>query len=416
MGLSSRICGAACRIRPTSRGDRRRHARFVLVEGNPVSLRVSISFLAVWPLALGLACGKKEVSAPPPLEVVVATVEKQDVEIRSEWVGTITGYVNADIRPKVEGYLLRQVYRDGSAVETGDLLFEIDPRQYQADLDEAKGQVARTRALLVRHQNDVRRYTPLAAEGAVSQKELDDAVQNLAAAKAQLAADLAALENARLNLEWTKVLSPIAGIAGIAQAQVGDLVKPISLLTQVSQLDPIKVSFPVSEVEYLKFARRNPRRDAEGVPRSGGTQLELILADGSTYPEKGRVDVAGLGVTATTGTIEIQGVFPNTDNLLRPGQFAKVRAVTERFPDALVVPQRAVRDLQGLMQVARVGDDNKVEFVNVELGPATGSRYVVKSGLKSGDVVVTEGLQKIRDGLEVKPKPPEEPGAAKAAS
>jgi membrane fusion protein (multidrug efflux system) len=378
-----------------------------------VPLHPPVLLLAALVSITALACEKPEAQAPPPREVVVVPALEQDVEIRSEWVGTITGYVNADIRPKVEGYLLRQVYRDGSPVKAGELLFEIDPRQYVANLDEAKGQVAKTRAMLVRYENDVRRYTPLAAEGAVSQKELDDAVQGLAAARAQLAADEANLENARLNLAWTKILSPIDGVAGIAQGQVGDLVKPVTLLTQVSQLDPIKVSFPVSEIEYLSFARRSQAAGDGGQP-SGKTPLELILADGSRYPKTGRVEVAGLGVAKTTGTIEIQGVFENSDNLLRPGQYARVRAVTDKLTGALVIPQRAVRDLQGISQVARVGEGDKVEFVNIELGPTTGSSYVVTQGLKPGDRIVTEGLQKIRDGMVVKPtqaKPASEPSA-----
>jgi len=371
-------------------------------------------------LAAVPACVEPDVAAPPPPEVVVVPVEQREVEIRSEWVGTITGYVNADIRPKVDGYLLRQVYRDGTAVAAGDLLFEIDPRSYAARVEEAKGELARTRAQLARHENDVRRYTPLAAQGAVSQKELDDAVQGAEAARAQLLADQAALENAKLDLAWTQVKSPIAGVAGIAHAQVGDLVEPVTLLTEVSQLDPIKVSFPVSEVEYLRFARSRAQREQEAKGDEKGestptTQLELILADGTTYPEPGRVDVAGLGVARTTGTIEIQGVFPNATSLLRPGQFARVRAVTERIPDALVIPQRAVRDLQGIAQVARVGKEDKIEFVNIELGPQVGSSYVVRKGLAVGDRVVTQGLQKVRDGLVVKPTEPSEDGGRASA-
>lgn len=384
---------------------------------------------------LGISgCTKSEPPPPAPPEVVVATVGSRDVEIHSEWIGTVTGYVNADIRPKVEGYLLRQVYRDGAPVEAGELLFEIDPRQYRAALNEAKGQLAKTRALMVRYENDVRRYTPLAAEGAVSQKELDDAVQGLEAARAQLAADQASLENARLNLAWTKIESPIKGVAGIAQAQVGDLVKPITLLTEVSQLDPIKVSFPVSEVEYLHFAKRNIARNAKDEARTAkgdpateedrkgepeARPLELFLADGSRYQSTGHVDVAGLGITRTTGTIEIQGVFANPNNLLRPGQYAKIRAVTEQIPNALLIPQRAVRDLQGITQVARIGDGNKVEFLNVELGPTLGSNRIVRSGLAAGDQVVTEGLQKIRAGMVVEPthgkKPAETPSPTKKA-
>lgn len=350
----------------------------------------------------GSACGEKELPAPPAPKVVVTSVEKRDVDVHTEWVGTTAGFVNADIHPKIDGYVLKQVYHDGGVVKTGDLLFEIDPRQFQADLDRAKGQLARTQAILTRNELDVKRYKPLAAEGAVSQKELDDAVQTLAANEAQLASDQAVLEQARLNLAWTKVESPIDGVAGIANAQVGDLVGPTTLLTSVSQLDPIKVIIQLSEIEYLRFAKRVRAVEQTGAA-SKKARIELILADRSRYPEPGRASVAGLDVAATTGTIEVQGIFPNPDNVLRPGQFAKVRTVTQELPGALVIPQRAVRDLQGIDQVAVVGADDKVAFVNVKLGPLTGSDTVVTEGLKAGDRVVVEGLQKIRDGLVVEP-------------
>ena len=237
--------------------------------------------------------------------------------------------MNAQIYPKVQGYLVRQAYHDGSLVQEGDLLFEIDPRQFQASLDEATGQLERARAALVKYQTDVSRYTPLASEGAVSQQELDNAVQARAGASAQVDSARAAVEQAKLNLQWSKVKAPISGVVAIASAQVGDLVSPQTLLTSVSQLDPIKVNFPVSEIDYLRFAKRvqelQPDQRAEG--------LELILANGERYPERGRFNVAGLAVTTTTGTIDAQGLFPNPDNLLRPGQFAKVRAVTDRIPE-----------------------------------------------------------------------------------
>jgi membrane fusion protein (multidrug efflux system) len=342
------------------------------------------------------------------MDVVITTVEKKDVEIFSEWVGTTTGFVNAQIYPKVQGYLLEQVYRDGGEVKEGDLLFEIDPRQFKATLDEAAGQLARARAALVKHQTDVARYTPLAAQGAVSQQELDDAVQARAGSAAQVDSARASLEQAQLNLNWTQVKSPITGVAAIASAQVGDLVSPQTLLTSVSQLDPIKVTFPVSEIDYLRFAKRV--QELEQVPQqeqqAQPANLHLILANGERYPEPGRLSVAGLEVTTTTGTIDVQGVFPNPNNLLRPGQFAKVRAVTQRLPGAIVIPQRAVRDLQGLSQVAVVGAEDKVTFKKVELGPATGSDYVVTAGLSPGERVVVEGLQKIRDGMVVKAAPP----------
>lgn len=363
--------------------------------------------------AFAAACGKEEKGPGAAPEVVVASVEKRAVEIYSEWVGTTTGYVNAQIYPKIQGYLLKQAYHDGSLVQKDDLLFEIDPRQFQASLDEATGQLGRARAALEKNSLDVARYTPLAREGAVSQQELDDAVQARAASAAQVDSARASVEQARLNLQWTQVKSPITGVAAIASAQVGDLVSPQTLLTSVSQLDPIKVTFPISEIEYLRFAPAiRQQEDAEQPSATSG--LQLILADGSVYPEPGRFRVAGLAVAATTGTINVQGEFPNPNNLLRPGQFAKVRAVTDRRPDALIVPQRAVRELQGMSQVAVVGADDTVSFRQVKLGPAQGSDYVVESGLAPGDRVVVEGLQKIRDGMLVKPVTAPKPAAASA--
>jgi membrane fusion protein (multidrug efflux system) len=367
---------------------------------------VPYRLLLLLPLAAACAsvvsCGAEdEAKTGAAPEVVVATVAKRDVDVYTEWVGTTTGYVNAQIYPKVQGYLLEQAYQDGNVVKEGDLLFRIDPRQFQAALDQALGQQARAQAALGKSELDVKRYTPLAVEGAVSQQELDDAIQMRAANRAEVESAKAAVENARLNLDWTRVLAPITGIAAIASAQVGDLVGPTTLLTSVSQLDPIKVNFPISEIEYLRFAERFRARQEGG--KDDSPDLELILADGKRYPEPGRISVAGLAVATTTGTIDVQGVFPNPGNLLRPGQFAKVRAATQRLPGALVIPQRAVRDLQGVSQVAVVGAEDKVTFKNVVLGAATGSDYVVTAGLEAGDRIVVEGLQKVRDGLVVRP-------------
>jgi membrane fusion protein (multidrug efflux system) len=349
------------------------------------------------------ACEKKETGAGGPApEVVVATVEKQDVEIYSTWIGTTTGYVNAEIYPKIQGYLLKQAYLDGSFVQEGDLLFEIDPRQFKATLDEAQGQLARAQAALEKASQDVARYTPLAAEGAVSQQELDNAIQARAANAAQVDSMRASVEQARLNLDWTQVKSPISGVTAIASAQVGNLVSPQTLLTSISQLDPIKVTVPISESDYLKFASAIRKWEATDQP-SATAGLQLILGDGSVYPEPGRFRVAGLAVTTTTGTIDVQAEFPNPNNLLRPGQFARIRAVTDRRKDALLVPQRAVRDLQGMRQVAVVGADDKVAFKTVKLGPSHGTDFVVDSGLAAGDRVVVEGLQRIREGMLVKP-------------
>ncbi|MGZ8259916.1 MAG: efflux RND transporter periplasmic adaptor subunit, partial [Caldimonas sp.] len=363
-----------------------------------------------------MACEKKEQAAEGPApEVVVAPVEKTDVEIFSEWVGTTTGFVNAQIYPKIQGYLVKQAYKDGSVVAAGDLLFEIDARQYQAAFDQAKGQLGRAQAALGKSELDVRRYTPLVTQGAVSRQELDDAIQARAANRAEVDSAKADLENAQLNLAWTKVQAPIDGIAAISTAQVGDLVSTQTLLTTVSQLQPIKVTFPISEIEYLRFAKRILDRDAKSTTPDEPT-LSLILADGSVYAHPGRFYVSGLEVAETTGTINLQGEFPNPDNFLRPGQFAKVRAVTDLLPGALVIPQRAVSDLQGVSMVAVVDAENKVTLKRVTLGPQKGSNYVVTEGLAAGDRVVVEGIQKVRNGIVVKPVTAEARAAESAAS
>ncbi|MCX5738983.1 MAG: efflux RND transporter periplasmic adaptor subunit [Proteobacteria bacterium] len=372
--------------------------------------QLSLIIALVASIALtAMDCGKKETAATGPApEVVVAPVEQKDVEIFTDWVGTTTGFVNAQIYPKIQGYLLKQSDKDGSVVAAGELLFEIDARQYQAAL-------GRAQAALGKSELDVARYTPLVAEGAVSRQELDDAIQARAANRAEVDSAKAGLENAQLNLAWTKVQAPIGGIAAIATAQVGDLVSPQTLLTTVSQLEPIKVTFPISEIEYLKYAKRIREHQQSGSSTSEPT-LSLILADGSLYPHLGRFYVTGLEVAQTTGTITVQGEFPNPENLLRPGQFAKVRAATERILGALVIPQRAVSDMQGASLVAVVDADNKVTQKRVKLGPQTGSDYVIREGLTAGDRVVVEGLQKIRNGMVVKPVTAEERAAATPAS
>ena len=371
-------------------------------------------------ISLGtVACEKKAGTAGGPApEVLVTSVQKKDVSLDSVWIGTTVGYVNAEIRPKIQGYLLKQSYRDGSVVKAGELLFQIDPRQFKAALDEAVGQLGSAQAALGKSEMDVTRYRPLAAEGAVSQQELDNAVQARSADAAQVASGQAAVEQARLNLEWTSVNSPVTGVAAIATAQIGDLVSPTTLLTTVSQLDPMKVSFPISEDDYLRFAKAIRANQQTG-PSADAPPLELILANGNVYPHPGQFYVTGLDVSATTGTIMEQGVFPNPENLLRPGQFAKIRAATDRRKGALVIPQRGVSQLQGINQVAVVGADNKVEFKSVTLGPRTGSDWIVEKGLEAGEKIVVEGLQKIRNGMTVAAKPAPvsdtDPAAAPAA-
>jgi RND family efflux transporter MFP subunit len=369
-------------------------------------------------LFVSISCSKSKQSQAPPPDVEVVEVRQKDVPIYSEWVGTLDGFINAQIKPQVTGYLLRRNYTEGSYVKKGQLLFEIDPRTFQAALDQAKaqlanaeGQLAQAEANQVKAQLDVNRYVPLAKERAVTQQDLDNAVQaNLAAqaqvraAKAQIDAARAQVDAAQLNLSFTKVVSLIDGIAGIALAQIGDLVGPTGLLTTVSTVDPIKVYFPVSEQGYLNYIKENPdaAKRAAQVRQWG---LELILADGSLYPQKGSFALADRQVDVRTGTLRLEGVFPNPGNILRPGQFARVRATIRTRKDALLVPQRAVTELQGSYQVAVVGNDNKVEIRPVAVAERVGTEWIIDKGLKAGERVIAEGIQTVRQGMTVDPKP-----------
>jgi membrane fusion protein (multidrug efflux system) len=369
------------------------------------------------------------------------------VPIYGEWIGTLEGMVNADIKAQVSGYLLKQDYIEGSFVRTGQLLFEIDPRPFQAALDQATGQLAQASGQLAqanaqlgqaqaqlavaeanqgRTQLDVDRYIPLAKEQAITQQEMDNATQNNLAAKAQVQAARAAVETARaqilgagaavqaanaaveqakLNLGFTRLVSPINGIVGIAQQQVGALVnKDSGVITTVSTVDPIKVYFIVSEQEYLDFNRRystEARRNEE----TRRLQLELILADGTVYPQMGKFYFADREVDPKTGSIRIAGLFPNPGNILRPGQYGKVRTATRTQEGALLVPQRAVSELQGAYQVAVVDDRNRVSIRNVKVGDRMGTEWIIADGLKPGERVVAEGVQKVGPGVEVNPKP-----------
>ena len=340
-----------------------------------------------------------------PPEVIVAEVIQKDVPIYGEWVGTTAGYVDAQIRARIQGYLLARQYTEGSVVKANDLLFKIDPRPYQAALDQAKAELARAEAAYKKSFLDVKRNTPLAAEGAISQRELDDAIQASAANRASVASAHAKLENAQLNLDWTSVTSPINGIGGIATAQIGDLILENTAMTTVSQVNPIKVNFPISEREYLKFADQIQKASVQTKlnPAQEG-KLDLVLADGSVYPYKGRAVLADRQVDVKTGTITIVSYFPNPANLLRPGLFAKIRTPIETRAGALLVQQRAVKELQGTYQVAVIGDENKVAFRNVTPGPRIGSLWLINDGLKPGEMVIVEGLLKVRDGMEVTPK------------
>ena len=435
-------------------------------------------------IAIGLILGvlivagrsnKPAQAAPRPLDVEVVQVEQKDVPVYSEWIGTTDGMVNADIKAQVTGYLLRQDYQEGSFVKKGQLLFEIDPRPFQATLDQAHGQVAQFEGQLeqatsqvaqaeaqvaqansqllqsqaqlaqaqanqVKTQLDVNKYAPLAEQKAVTQQDYDNAIQANVVAKAQIDAAKAGVETARaqlratnaqigtakaaiatakgqienanaavrsaqLNLGFTRIISPIDGIAGIAQAQVGNLISTTSApLTTVSTVDPIKVYFTLSEQQYLNFNKRSlieARRGSSVVQ----IELELILSDGTSYPQKGSFFFADRQVDPKTGAIRLAGIFPNPGNVLRPGQYGRVRAVTATKADALLIPQRAVTELQGSYQVAVVGSDNKIEVRAVKVGDRTGSMWIIEDGLKAGETVVVEGTQRIRPGAVVNPKP-----------
>jgi membrane fusion protein, multidrug efflux system len=341
-------------------------------------------------------------SAP---EVEVADVVVKDVPVYSEWVGSTDGMVNAVIKAQVSGYLMKRNYDEGAFVKKGQVLFEIDPRKFQASLDQAKAEWAKARAQFVKTEQDVKRDTPLARGGAISQKELDDSTQANFAAKASVASAKAAVEQAELNLSFAKIIAPIDGVVGIAKAQIGDLIGPGDELASMSTLDPIRVYFAASEQEYFRFADRVRRayKDRQEHEKPNAN-LELHLTDGTVYPQKGTFYLADRQVDVKTGTIRVAALFPNPDNLLRPGQFARVRALTETKQGALLVPQRSVTELQGGYQVAVVTEDNKVEIRPVKVGARMGTLWVIDDGLKSGERVVAEGLQKLKAGMTVTPK------------
>src|SRR5258705_404012 len=385
----------------------------------PAALLAALLVLGVSLFCIG--CGEKNAQAGKPgaVDVQVVQVEQKDVPIYGEWIGTLDGLVNADVRAQVTGYLLKQAYAEGSYVKKGQLLFQIDPRPFQAALDQAEGQLAQAKALLAnaiavqgRTQLDVERYGPLAKEQAASQQDLDNAVQNNLAAKAtvqtaeaQIKSSEATVETARINLDFTRLIAPIDGIAGQAQLQVGALVNLSSgPVTSVSTVDPIKVYFTVSEPQYLGWRKRFPTESSR-LEADKNLRLELILADGSVYPHTGTFYFADRQVDVGTGAIRIAGLFPNPGNILRPGGYGKVRAVIRLQQNALVVPQRAVSELQGGYQVAVVGPDNKVSIKTVTVGDRVGNEWVIPDGLKPGEKVIAEGIQKVRPGAQVNPKP-----------
>jgi len=376
-------------------------------------------------VVLGLIAGAfrpKHVSGAQPgatPDVEVVQVEQRDVPIYGEWIGTLDGLTNADVRAQVTGYIMKQGYQEGAFVKKGQLLFEIDPRPFQAALDQSEGQLAQAKALLAnsqavqgRTQLDVERYTPLAKEQAASQQDLDNAVQNnlaakatVATAEAQIRTGEAAVETAKINLDFTRLVAPIDGIAGQAQLQVGALVNLSSgPVTSVSTVDPIKVYFTAGEPQYLAWRKRFPTETTRQAAAKS-LRLELILADGSPYPHEGTFYFADRQVNQSTGAIRLAGLFPNPNNILRPGGYGKVRAVIRLQQGALLVPQRAVSELQGGYQVAVVAADDKVSIRTVTVGDRVGTQWIIAEGLNPGERVVAEGVQKVRSGARVNPKP-----------
>jgi RND family efflux transporter MFP subunit len=403
--------------------------------------------IAAWLATTACSNQTNGATAPAPVAVEVAAVEQRDVPIYKEWIGTLDGFDNADIKAQVTGYLLEQAYKEGSFVKKGQLLFQIDPRPFQAALDQAQAQVAQAEGQLAqaraqlsldeaqvsvaeanqhRTQMDVDRYIPLAQQQAITTQDLDNATQyNLAAkaqlqsaraqvatARAQIIASSAAVqsakanaETAQINLGFTRLTSPVDGIPGVAQQQVGALVSPASpTITTVSTLDPIKVYFVVAEQEYLDFARRYPTA-ASRQAQEGRLDLQLILADGTTYPRNGKFDFADRQVDVRTGAIQLIGLFPNPENTLRPGQYGRVRTATQVQTGALLVPQRAVNELQGSYLIAVVDNNNKVDIRTVKVGDRIGTKWLITEGLHPGERVVAEGIQKVRQGIQVTPKP-----------
>jgi membrane fusion protein (multidrug efflux system) len=362
---------------------------------------MSIALLLLVTLC-GCSTDKVVAEAPPP-EVEVVAVTQQDVPLFTECISTLDGYVNAQIQPQVTGYLITQNYKEGTTVRKGDLLFEIDPRPFEAALAQTQGQLAQAHAQLGKTTLDVARDTPLAKESAIPQAQLDNDIQANAAAEALVAAAKAQVEQAELNLSFTKVRSLIDGVAGLAKGQIGDLVGPNTILTTVSQVQPIKANFAISEQEYLKFAKRISAV-TEGKRQAGQTQLELILSDGTVYPQKGWVVLADRQVDVKTGTIRMAGAFDNPGSILRPGMFGRVRAATGINKGALLVPQRSVVETQGTYSVVVVGPDNKASIRPVKTGERFGQMWVITEGIQAGEQVIAEGIQKAKEGAPVQPK------------
>jgi membrane fusion protein (multidrug efflux system) len=362
------------------------------------------SIVLVISLLSAAACNSAKAApgpSPPPAVAVVDLIER-DVPLPSEWIATLDGYVNAQVRPQVTGYLVRRIYQEGREVHKGQVLFEIDPRPFEAAVSQMKAQLLQAEAQLARAARDVERDTPLAAQRAIAQSQIDTEIQTQLADRAAVDAAKAALETAELNLGFTHVTSLIDGVAAIATAQIGDLVGPSTLLTTVSQIEPIKAYFPVSEQEYFAMADRIARGRQPWDQRFG---LTLILAGGLTHGQKGAYLAADREVDQKTGTIRLAATFANPGNVLRPGQYGRVRAVTKTMHHAVVVPERAITELQGQYQVRIVGQDNKITVRTVTGGERLNGEWIVTSGLKPGERVAVDGAQFLSGGTLVTPRP-----------
>jgi membrane fusion protein, multidrug efflux system len=370
-------------------------------------------------IALGSAmlsgCGNHvsaaSTSTRSPMKVTVVNAAQSNVPITSEWVGTLDGYVNAQIQPQANGYLIRQDYREGSQVQEGQVLFEIDPRPFEAALQQAQGQLGQAQAQLALAQINVNRDTPLAEERAIAKSQLDNEVQQKAQAEAAVKTAEAAVATANLNLGFTKVRSLITGVAGQATTQVGNLVSIQSVLTSVSQLNPIKVYFSISDSEYLALTKQASSGGSDLLHGASKIPLTLTLSNGEDYPQKGHVVFVDRQLNPQTGAIRIAAAFPNPGNVLRPGQFGRVKAATEVRRNAILVPQAAVNDFQGQEQVYTVAANNTVHVNNVTLGPQYGNNWIVDSGLSGGSLVITDNIQKLREGEPITPEMSQQPAA-----
>jgi membrane fusion protein (multidrug efflux system) len=375
----------------------RKHETFFFIA---VATAISVGLTQV-------ACEKKKVRADTPApEVQVAAVVQQDVPLYTECISTLDGYVNAQIQPQVTGYLLKQNYSEGKVVKKGEVLFEIDSRPFEAALAQSRGQLAQAQAQLGKTRLDVTRDTPLAKQSAIPQAQLDNDIQAHAAAEAQVAAEEAQVEQAQLNLSFTKVRSLVDGVAGLAKAQIGDLVGPTTILTTVSQIEPIKAYFAISEQEYLKFANRISAVAERRAREQQRKILELTLSDGSVYPHKGWVVLADRQVDVKTGTIRLAGAFDNPGGILRPGMFGRIRAITDVDRGALLVPQRSVVETQNSYSVVVVQGDNKASIRPVKTGERVGQMWVIREGVQAGEQVISEGMQKVKEGMTVRPTQP----------